>query len=73
MNAFAHLVGFYSDYNTVVHLHPTGGDVLNPALRGGPALGFILFPPKAGFVRLYCQVMIDEKMVFAPFNLNIQP
>jgi hypothetical protein len=73
MNAFAHLVGFYSDYNTVVHLHPTGGDILNPALRGGPALGFILFPPKAGFVRLYCQVMIDGKMVFAPFNLNIQP
>jgi len=73
MNAFAHLVGFYGDYNTVVHLHPTGGDILNQELRGGPALGFIFFPPKPGFIRLYCQVLIDGKMLFAPFNLNIQP
>ena len=73
MNAFAHLVGFYSDYVTVVHFHATGGDVLNPALRGGPSMGFILFPPKPGFVRLYCQVMIEGKTIFAPFNLNVQP
>ncbi len=73
MNAFAHLVGFYDDYQTVVHLHPTGGDVLNPALRGGPALGFILYAPKAGFVRLYCQVSIGGRMLFAPFNLNVEP
>lgn len=73
MNAFAHLVGFYSDYQTVVHLHPTGGDILNPNFRGGPSLGFLLFPPKSGFVRLYCQVRIDGKMLFAPFNLNVEP
>ena len=73
MNAFAHLVGFYGDYHTLVHLHPSGGDVLDPAARGGPALRFMFFPPKAGFVRIYCQVMIDGKMIFAPFNLNIQP
>lgn len=73
MNAFAHLVGFYSDYRTVVHLHPTGGDVLDPALRGGPALGFIFYPPKAGFIRLYCQVMVGGQMLFAPFNINVVP
>ena len=73
MNAFAHLVGFYDDYRTLVHLHPTGGDVLNPEARGGPTLGFILFPPKAGFIRLYCQVSIGGRMLFAPFNLNVAP
>ena len=73
MNAFAHLVGFYGDFQTVVHLHPGGGDVLNPALRGGPSLGFQFFPPKPGFIRLYCQVSIGGKMLFAPFNVNVVP
>ena len=73
MNAFSHLVGFYDDYQTVVHLHPGGGEVLDPELRGGPALDFILFPPRAGFIRLYCQVSIAGQMLFAPFNLNVEP
>jgi hypothetical protein len=73
MNAFAHLVGFYDDYQTVVHLHPTGGDVINPDQRGGPLLGFILYPPKPGFMRLYCQASINGKMLLAPFNLNVEP
>jgi len=72
-NAFGHLVGFCSDYDTVVRLRPIGGNILSPDLRGGPSLGFTLFPPKAGFMRLYCQVLIEGKMLFAPFNLNIQP
>jgi hypothetical protein len=73
MSAFAHLVGFYDDHLTVLHLHPTGGDVVNPELRGGPQLGFTLYAPKAGFIRLYCQVVVDGKTIFAPFNLNVEP
>lgn len=73
MNAFAHLVGFYDDFTTVIHLHPLGGDILNPELRGGPSLGFKIFPPKPGFVRLYCQVSVDGRMLFASFNANVQP
>jgi hypothetical protein len=73
MEAFAHLVGFHDDFKTVVHLHPTGGDILNPALRGGPALGFMIYAPRPGFVRLYCQISIGGKMIFAPFNLNVVP
>ncbi len=72
MNAFAHLVGFCDDYKTVIHLHPTGGDILDPKLRGGPSLGFTLFAPRPGFIRLYCQVSIGGRMLFAPFNLNIE-
>jgi hypothetical protein len=73
MNAFAHLVGFYDDYETVVHLHPSGGDILNPQARGGPSLNFQFFPPKSGFIRLYCQVKIGGRMLFVPFNLKVVP
>ncbi len=73
MNAFAHLVGFYDDGTTVVHLHPLGGDILNPALRGGPAMDFKFYPPKPGRVRLYCQVQVDGRAVFAPFDVVVVP
>jgi hypothetical protein len=73
MNAFAHLVGFYDDFQTVVHFHPTGGDIRNPNLRGGPALGFMFHPPKEGFLRLFCQVQIDGKTLFAPFSAVVEP
>lgn len=73
MNAFAHVVGFHEDHLTVLHLHPTGGDVLRQDLRGGPSMGFKFFPPKSGFVRLFCQVFVDGKMIFAPFNVHIAP
>ena len=73
MNAFAHLVGFYEDYHTVVHVHPSGGDILSTEARGGPALAFKFYPPKAGFIRFYCQVMINGEMIFAPFNMSVLP
>ncbi len=72
MNAFAHLVGFYSDEATVVHIHPVGPEIQNPAVRGGPELDFLFYPPKAGFLRLFCQVQIAGKMIFAPFDLHVQ-
>lgn len=71
MNAFAHLVGFYEDGRTVVHLHPAGAEVLDATARGGPLLIFRFYAPKEGFLRLYCQVSVSGKMIFAPFDLNI--
>ncbi len=73
MNAFAHLVGFYDDGRTVLHLHPEGGEITDPMQRGGPSMNFRFYPPKAGFIRLFCQVQINGAAVYAPFNLNIQP
>ena len=73
MNAFAHLVGFYEDNGTVVHLHPKGPEVTDPTLRGGPELEFRFYPPKEGFLRLYCQVQVDGKMIFAPFEVQVVP
>ncbi len=73
MNAFCHLVGFYDDYRTVVHLHPEGGDVTRDDLRGGPVLGFKFYPLRPGFLRVFCQVLVEGKMIFAPFNVNVAP
>ncbi len=73
MSAYAHLVGFYDDGRTVIHLHPAGGEILDPQARGGPVLDFRLYPPKAGFLRLYCQVQVGRRMIFAPFDVNISP
>lgn len=73
MNAFAHLVGFYDDRRTVLHLHPEGGEIVNPDVRGGPSLDFRFYAPKPGFVRLFCQVQIGGEAVYAPFNINVQP
>jgi len=33
MATFAHLVGFNQDYKTVMHIHPKGAPVLDPAAR----------------------------------------
>ena len=53
MNAFAHLVGFNEDYKTVMHMHPKGPPVLDPAARGGPQLEFHIYALRPGFVRLF--------------------
>lgn len=73
MAAFAHLVGFYDDGTTVVHLHPAGAEASDATLRGGPALSFKFYPPKPGFLRFYCQVQVKGQQIFAPFNVQVLP
>ena len=73
MAAFAHLVGFNQDYKTVMHIHPKGPPVLDPAVRGGPELQFQIYALRPGFVRLFAQVQIDGRSHFAPFGLQIVP
>ncbi len=72
MNAFAHVVGFYEDGRTVVHIHPEGGEILRDDVRGGPTMTFRVYPPKAGNVRLYCQVLVEGKQIFAPFDARVE-
>ena len=71
MNAFAHVVGFYDDHQTVLRLHPAGGDILREDVRGGPHLGFKLYPPRAGLIRFFGQVRIDGRTITAPFTVNV--
>ncbi len=73
MAAFAHLVGFNEDHKTVLHLHPAGPPVLNEEARGGPELNFQIYAPKAGFTRLFAQVQIEGRPVYASFNVTVLP
>ena len=73
MNAFAHVVGFNEDYKTVMHMHPKGPPVLDPAARGGPELEFPIYAVRPGFVRLFVQVQVDGRSRFVPFGLQMTP
>jgi hypothetical protein len=73
MGAFAHLVGFYDDYQTVLHAHPMGEEPKNDDARGGPKLMFHLMPEKSGFVKLFAQVKIGGKEIYAPFGITVLP
>jgi hypothetical protein len=73
LKAFAHLTGFYDDGQTLLRLHPEGGPVLREDARGGPTLGFRFYPPKAGRVRFFCEVVIEGKRIVAPIELGIAP
>jgi hypothetical protein len=72
MGAFAHVVGFTEDYNSVLHIHPMGKEPTNESERGGPKLEFHIEPEKAGFVKLFAQVRIGGKDVFAPFGVTVK-
>ncbi len=73
MNAFAHMVGFYDDYRTVVHLHPAGGEIFQAEARGGPSMAFRFYPPKPGFIRLYCQVLVRREDGLRPLQFECFP
>ena len=72
MGAFAHLVGFNEDRETVLHMHPTGAQVLKESDRGGPELQFKIYATKPGFTRLFAQVQIGGRQVFAPFGIQVE-
>lgn len=72
MGAFAHIVGFSYDFQSIVHIHPMGKEPTNPSDRGGPDLQFHIEPEKAGFLKLFVQVKINGKEIFAPFGLVVK-
>lgn len=73
LQAFAHLHAFYANAETLLQLHPVGGDVLLDDLRGGPSLGFKIFSPQPGPLRIHVQLRIDGKPLLASFQLQVQP
>ena len=73
MEAFAHLVGFNEDKETVLHMHPSGAPLRNGNERGGPELDFKIYTTKPGFVRLFAQVQVGGRQVFVPFGIRVAP
>jgi len=71
MGAFAHIVGFYDDYKTIVHIHPMGAEPTSDTDRGGPKLVFHLEPDRVGFIKLFAQVNLEGHDVFVPFGVNV--
>ncbi len=72
MAAYAHIVGFNEDRKTVVHIHPMGKEPMKEADRGGPELEFHIEPNKSGFTKLFVQIRVDGKDIFAPFGVMIE-
>jgi hypothetical protein len=72
LGAFAHIVGFYDDNVTVAHMHPMGAEPKDANDRGGPVLTFHAEPSRAGYLKLFAQVKIDGKTIFAPFGVEVQ-
>ena len=70
MGAFAHLVGFYEDYESIAHLHPMGEEPSRHE-RGGPELQFHYTPERAGLVKLVAQVKIGGRIILAPFTVTV--
>jgi hypothetical protein len=73
MGAYAHIVGFSEDLETIAHVHPMGVEPVKPTDRGIGDLAFHLLPSMPGLMRLYAQVRIGGLDKFAPFTLEIQP
>jgi hypothetical protein len=73
LGTFAHVVAFSDDYHSVLHIHPLGAEPKNDEDRGGPTMQFHLIPEKAGFAKLFAQVLIGGKQLFVPFGVLIKP
>lgn len=73
MGAFAHLVGFSEDRTEIAHIHPLGQEPGTATERGGPTLEFQTDFPTGGYQKLFAQVQIGGKSVFAPFGIDVTP
>lgn len=73
MGAFAHMVGFTDDLESIIHIHPLGKEPETDEARGDGNLRFHLQPEKAGMVRLWLQVKLEGKEQFIPFTVKVAP
>lgn len=73
MQAFAHLIGFSEDLQTILHAHPIGRDVTAENARGGPNLVFNVTFPKPGYYRLFLQVRVHDAILTLPIDARVAP
>jgi hypothetical protein len=71
MGAKAHLVAFDEGCTGFAHLHPT--EATDAPTGAAQKLGFALNLADPGYYRLWAQVKIDGREVFAPFGLQVEP
>ena len=70
MDAYAHVVAFDEEGSGFAHLHPQ-----NTIIEGqdpyDPDLEFAFFFEKPGYYRVWAQMVINERPIFAPFDLMV--
>jgi hypothetical protein len=71
MGAYAHLVGFNTHNEDLLHTHPMGEKPQAENDRGGPNVEFHLHFEKPGFYRLFAQFQVNGADVFVPFDVNV--
>jgi hypothetical protein len=71
LGAFAHIVGFYEDFKSIVHIHPMGKEPENDQETAGPEIEFHITPESAGTVKLFAQFKINNKDIFVPLTINV--
>jgi len=72
MGAYAHMVAFPENLESVTHVHPMGKEPENATERGGPELSFHVEPEKPGFQKLFLQTQIDGREVYAAFGIEVK-
>jgi hypothetical protein len=72
MGAYAHIVGFPEEADSVVHVHPMGEEPTQESQRGGPDLSFHIMPEDDGFHKIFLQTRIGGTDKFAGFGVNVR-
>jgi hypothetical protein len=74
MGAPAHLVAFDERCSGFAHLHPAAPTAEVPQeTDAGRRLAFAIHLPDPGHYRLWAQVRVDGRDVFAPFDVKVEP
>jgi len=71
MGAFAHMVAFPENLESVTHVHPMGKEPTTVTERGGPELNFHVEPEKPGFQKFFLQTQIGGREVYAAFGIEV--
>jgi hypothetical protein len=71
MDARAHLVAFDEACTGFAHLHPLEAEPIEEG--AAQKLGFTLLLTDPGYYRLWAQVKLDGREVYAPFGLSLEP
>lgn len=74
MGAPAHVVAFDAACSGFAHLHPAPpSPALAARTEAGRRLAFTVNLPNPGYYRLWAQVQVDGREIFAPFGLRVVP
>lgn len=73
MGAFAHLVGFSADGQSIIHTHPLGMEPVSDSERGEGILRFHVEPRCSGPTQFYLQIHRHDEDMFIRFGQQIKP